>query len=103
MKIEYEIGNKFSGFEWYDSYPDRCIVSRVSPYSGVHTNAIVYITYDQYKAWRLGIPIQTAFPNLTVDEREFILTGLLGDEFEKHMGLIDEDGNVIDDGYEDNW
>lgn len=85
MKIEYEIGNKYSGFEFFDCKPG-CIVSRISPYNGDHNNLIMDITKEQYFAWRDGTLIQNAFPNLTVDEREFILTGLLGDEFNKFVG-----------------
>jgi len=36
-----------------------------------------------YLAWMNGALIQEAFPYLTTDEREFIDTGLIGDEWDK--------------------
>jgi hypothetical protein len=82
MKIEYEIGDKYSGFEWFeDGHISICFVSRISPYNGLLNTML----------------IQKAFPNLTDDEREFILTGLLGDEFNKFVGenAIDMEDMII--------
>ncbi len=95
MKIEYEIGNKYSGFEWEKDDYDFCRVYRTSPYTGLTNYLILPITTQQYFAWRDGTLIQNAFPNLTVDEREFILTGLLGDEFNKFVGEDDEEDYTI--------
>ncbi len=96
MKIEYEIGNKYSGFVFNDN-TKRALVVRVSPLNGERRRIFLPITKEQYFAWRDGTLIQNAFPNLTVDEREFILTGLLGDEFNKYVA---EDDDILDD-YED--
>jgi len=96
MKIEYEIGNKYSGFEFNDNnHVASCRVIRTSPYSGETNELILSITKEQYFAWRDGTLIQNAFPNLTIDEREFILTGLLGDEFNKFVGEDDEEDYTI--------
>jgi hypothetical protein len=98
MKIEYEIGDKYSGFEWFeDGHISICFVSRISPYNGLLNTKQMNITYEQYEAWRDGMLIQKAFPNLTDDEREFILTGLLGDEFNKFVGenAIDMEDMII--------
>lgn len=85
MKIEYEIGNKFSGFEFFDCKPS-CIVTRISPYNGDINNLVMDITEEQYTKWCNGMLIQNAFPHLTVEEREFILTGLVDEQFEKFLG-----------------
>lgn len=38
--------------------------------------------YDAMKRWRSGVLIQEAFPLLSADEREFVMTGLLPGEWE---------------------
>ena len=38
--------------------------------------------YDAMKRWRSGVLIQDAFPLLSADEREFVMTGLLPGEWE---------------------
>ena len=39
------------------------------------------ITEDQYNSWQSGTLIQVAMPNLTKDQREFLITGLLPDDW----------------------
>jgi hypothetical protein len=46
--------------------------------------------YERYKQWRDGsVLIQDAFPELTPDQREVLMTGLSDDDFLKAAG--DED------------
>lgn len=104
IEIEYEVGNKYTGFKFnQNNHVASCKVTRISPYTGKENTIIVPITYQQYGAWKDGTLIQNAFPNLRVEEREFILTGLLGDEFEKYMGdeIILLDGKVMNKEYEE--
>ena len=58
-------------------------IERKSPLTG-KVNALA-ITMDpaDYLAWQNGALIQEALPYLTTDEREFIKTGLIGDEWDK--------------------
>lgn len=44
------------------------------------------ITEAQMVEWQQGALIQNAMPNISDDEREFILTGLLPDEWEALFG-----------------
>ena len=45
------------------------------------------VTMEQLAAYaRGGILIQDAFPNLTPDQREFIMTGITADEWDAHFG-----------------
>jgi len=62
-------------------------IERKSPLTG-KVNALE-ITMDpaDYLAWQNGALIQEAFPYLTTDEREFIKTGLIGDEWDKMSSL----------------
>lgn len=39
------------------------------------------ITEEQYNSWLNGTLIQVAMPELTVDQREFLITGLLPDDW----------------------
>jgi len=42
---------------------------------------VLNITMDQYDAWQGGELIQNAMPNLTADEREFLMTGITPEEW----------------------
>lgn len=47
------------------------------------------ITEDQIESWVQGMLAQNAFPHLTPSEREFIMTGIVDEEWE----------NTFDDSY----
>jgi hypothetical protein len=40
--------------------------------------------------WQHGVLIQNAFPNLTIDQREFLLSGLCGKCFDKIFANADD-------------
>lgn len=44
------------------------------------------ITNEQLSAWQSGVPAQEAFPNLTADQREFIMTGITKEEWDEIFG-----------------
>tara|TARA_R110000796_G_C14272517_1_gene401475 strand:+ start:273 stop:497 length:225 start_codon:yes stop_codon:yes gene_type:complete len=56
-------------------------ITKQSPVSGNFNTMDLDITEAAIGAWRAGMLIQDAMPNLTADEREFIMTGLHGDEY----------------------
>lgn len=99
MKIEYENGNKFSGFEFNPEFTiirdgvkyTGCQVTRISPYDNQTNRIVLPINEEQYTKWCNGMLIQNAFPHLTVEEREFILTGLVDEQFEKFLGVGEEE------------
>lgn len=39
-----------------------------------------------YNSWRSGTLIQEAFPTLTVEQREFLMTGITPDEWSRAFG-----------------
>ena len=41
------------------------------------------ITPEQIEAWKSGILIQDAMPQLTASEREFLITGVIEKEFDE--------------------
>ena len=58
-------------------------ISRRSPISGNFNSMELPITQEQLDAWRNGMLAQNAFPHLTADQREFIMTGITPKEWEE--------------------
>lgn len=58
------------------------LITRTSMASGITRTLDLPITKEQYEAWEAGMVVQRAFPQLSVDEREFIITGMWGDEWD---------------------
>lgn len=52
------------------------LIERASPFTGELRTLDLDVTQEQLDAWRSGMVIQRAMPNLSADEREFILTGI---------------------------
>ena len=67
------------------------IVTRKDPMTGNTRSMEIEITPEQMAAYEAGTVIQLAAPNLTPDEREFIITGFLPQEFDDLFKEDDED------------
>ena len=63
-------------------------ITRVSMISKKENTLDLDVTVRQIEAWRCGMLIQDAMPNLTSDEREFIVSGITKDEWDN---LMEED------------
>ena len=61
------------------------IITRKSPLSGEMNSIEISVTQEQLDAYATGTLIQDAMPNLTPDEREFIMTGLTAEEWDTLM------------------
>ena len=60
------------------------IISMRHPFNGQFNTMDVNITREQYNRFIEGKEnIQTIMPNITADEREFLISGLLPDEFDQ--------------------
>ena len=59
------------------------LITRTSPFSGITNSMEIAVTQAQLDAWESGTLIQDAMPNLSADEREFILTGILPEEWDE--------------------
>ena len=46
----------------------------------------ITVTDEQIKKWQEGMMIQDAMPELSVDEREFLINGVTPEEWAKYMG-----------------
>jgi len=66
-------------------------VTRTSFYSGVTRTLDLDITEAQMEAYQSGTLIQDAFPGLSDSDREFIITGVTGEEWIEMFGGISEE------------
>lgn len=64
-------------------------ITKTSVVSGITRTMELDVTPEQMDKWRSGMLIQDAMPNLTTDEREFIMTGITPEEWDEAFG---EDG-----------
>ena len=63
------------------------LLTKVSPLSGKENTIELDITEEQLADYQEGGEcIQDAFPNLNLDEREFIMTGITAAEWESLFG-----------------
>lgn len=59
------------------------LITRKSDYSGVERTLDIPCTQEELDSWQEGILSQKAFPNCTPDQREFIISGITGEEWEE--------------------
>jgi hypothetical protein len=71
-------------------------ITRQSMLTGVLHTMELPVTMHQYTLWEEGMLIQDAMPNLSADEREFIMTGITPEEW-------DAEFNELDETYEDHY
>ena len=65
------------------------LIERRSPFSGKINVMDLDVTDEQFAQWRGGMLIQNAFPHLTPDEREFLMTGITPTEWD--MFIVDHE------------
>ena len=58
------------------------LIIRTSPFSGNTNSMEIEVTQEQLSSWESGVLIQNAMPNLSADEREFIMTGITPAEWD---------------------
>jgi|TARA_R100000963_G_scaffold441_2_gene593 hypothetical protein len=61
------------------------LLERTSMISNKTTTMELPITNEQLNRWEQGELIQNVFPDLTPDQREFIMTGITGEEWKEEM------------------
>lgn len=62
------------------------IVSRRSPLTGKVNEMDIPVTEEQLNAWKSGKMIQDAMPNLTADQRKFIMSGYTPEDWHRIFG-----------------
>ena len=70
------------------------LVTRKSSISGEINSIDLPITEEQIVRFESGELIQRAFPQLTAEQREFILTGITPEEWKVAFPDEDEDVNI---------
>lgn len=58
------------------------LITKTSMLSGETRSLDLNVNQDQIDLWEGGMVIQNAMPNLSIDEREFIMTGVTAEEWE---------------------
>lgn len=66
------------------------LITRVSMFSGATHTLDIPVTQEQLDDWRGGTLIQNAMPNLSPDDREFLMTGVTRDEWDEMMAQEDD-------------
>ena len=66
-------------------------ITRTSILTGVERTMDIPVTLEQLHQYEIeNKPIQKIMPNLTDDEREFIMTGITAEEWDQCMGTEEE-------------
>lgn len=60
------------------------LVNRICPFCG--EKMALWVKEDELAAWERGVPVQKAFPDLSAEEREFIISGICENCWEKMFG-----------------
>ena len=61
-------------------------ITRRHPFNGNLNTVTLPITEQQWQSYQNGALVQDAFPNLSADEREFIISGILPGEWDSLLG-----------------
>ena len=72
-------------------------ITRTSPVSGITRSLEIPCTEEQMAAYKNGALIQVAFPDLTADQREFILTGITKEEWDELFKETDDSKGESDE------
>lgn len=70
-------------------------ISKISHLTGEYNTREIDITIDQYNDWQNVLenksrrPIQDVLPNLSADDREFMISGITPEEWDNAFGSDD--------------
>lgn len=62
------------------------LITRKSILSGVERTRDLPVSKGQYEAYMEGMLVQNAFPQLSADDREFIISGITAEEWNETLG-----------------
>ena len=67
------------------------IIQKENLFTGTWRTLDLDVTKEEFENWQNGMLIQDAMPRLSEDEREFLMTGLIGEEeWDKFMNPIEK-------------
>lgn len=61
-------------------------ITRVSMFTGKTHTLDIDVTEEQIMRWKNGMLIQNAMPNLSPEDREFLMTGVTAEEWKATFG-----------------
>ena len=61
-------------------------ITRTSIVTGIERTQDIPVTQEQLNEWEGGTLIQKVMPELTPSQREFIMTGMIDEEWDNMMG-----------------
>jgi hypothetical protein len=61
------------------------------PFSGKTNTLDIPVTLEQLELWKSGVLIQVAMPNLSPNDQEFLITGIMPDSWDTAFKNRDED------------
>ena len=59
------------------------LITRTSPFTGITRELDIPVTQEQLDAWQAGGLIQNIMPNLSAGQREFLMTGVIDEEWDE--------------------
>ena len=65
-------------------------ITRTSPFTGKTNTRDIPVTQGQLDAWMHGVLIQVAMPDVSPEDREFIMTGITPEEWSDTFGENNE-------------
>lgn len=65
-------------------------ITRTSGLTGAINTRDLDITPKQYTQYLSGTLAQLAFPHLSADDREFLITGITPEEWREHIDFLEE-------------
>lgn len=65
------------------------LITRTCMFTGIETTLDINVTQEQLDRWQNGELIQNVVPHLSVDEREFLMTGATPDTWDAALSAID--------------
>lgn len=79
-------------------------ITKISPFTGKVRTREIEVSERQLKRWQDGELIQNAMPELSADDREFLMTGITPEEWGEVFGK-ESDDDKYDEPFaaEDSW
>jgi len=79
------------------------IIRRANIFTGRVRELELDVTQEQIKRWQNGELIQNAMPHLSADEREFLVSGMLPEEWDAYISDGEPEEEVMEDVVRDDF
>lgn len=62
------------------------LITRIHPFTGQSYTKDLPITQSEFDRWQSGELIQNVWPHLSADDREFLISGICGEDWDSLFG-----------------